>query len=396
MKLQHALCSIFLFLVGALSIVNSQSFSVRSDRIEYICPDTHELITITEDLESVKSIHLSRVDNYFAIHFPEKDSVTGQTLDYFFKLYTSKVPDEWLSFEEELRLVGLEDGDYTLMIMARNDLGQQSQNIIELEMDVPPPYWRTWWFLLCMVLLVLGIVSLWRSYEYRILKIKKDRDLKISNLEAHAYRAQMNPHFIFNALNGMQAAMVLHGEEKFNKYISSFSKLIRNTFEMSNLDKISLDDELDYIENYIDLQALRLEKAIQTTIHIDDEIEPETSYLPCMMLQPIVENAIVHGLVKKDGENKIDIHFTKLPYFLRCRISDNGIGRTASAEESEKYNKTHKSFATQIMKQRIDIFNYYNNYELSFNIEDLYDDKGKPSGTAVTLMIPLDFKSREK
>ena len=280
--------------------------------------------------------------------------------------------------------------------MARNDLGQQSQNIIELEMDVPPPYWRTWWFLLCMVLLVLGIVSLWRSYEYRILKIKKDRDLKISNLEAHAYRAQMNPHFIFNALNGMQAAMVLHGEEKFNKYISSFSKLIRNTFEMSNLDKISLDDELDYIENYIDLQALRLEKAIQTTIHIDDEIEPETSYLPCMMLQPIVENAIVHGLVKKDGENKIDIHFTKLPYFLRCRISDNGIGRTASAEESEKYNKTHKSFATQIMKQRIDIFNYYNNYELSFKIEDLYDDKGKPSGTAVTLMIPLDFKSREK
>ena len=107
MKLQHALCSIFLFLVGALSIVNAQSFSVQSDRIEYICPDTHELITITEDLESVKSIHLSRVDNYFAIRFPEKDSVTRHTLNYFFKLYTSKVPDDWLSFEEELRLVGL-------------------------------------------------------------------------------------------------------------------------------------------------------------------------------------------------------------------------------------------------------------------------------------------------
>ena len=140
MKLQHPLCSIFLFLVGALSIVNAQSFSVQSDRIEYICPDTHELITITEDLESVRSIYLSRVDNYFAIHFPENDSVTGQSLDYFFKLYTSKVPDEWLSFDEESRLVGLEDGDYNLMVMARNESGQQSQNIIELEMDVPPPY----------------------------------------------------------------------------------------------------------------------------------------------------------------------------------------------------------------------------------------------------------------
>lgn len=94
MKLQQGLSYIFLFFIGSLFIVKAQSFSVLSDRIEFICPDTHELITITEDLESVKSIHLSRVDNYFAIHFPEKDSVTGQTLDYFFKLYTSKVPDE--------------------------------------------------------------------------------------------------------------------------------------------------------------------------------------------------------------------------------------------------------------------------------------------------------------
>ena len=165
-----------------------------------------------------------------------------------------------------MRLVGLEDGDYTLLIMARSDSGQQSQNTLEIHMDVPPPYWRTWWFALCMIVLVLGIVLLWRSYEYRIFKIKKDRDLQISNLEAHAYRAQMNPHFIFNALNGMQAAMLLRGEEEFNKYITSFSKLIRNTFEMSNLDRLSLNDELDYIENYIALQALRLEKAIHTRL----------------------------------------------------------------------------------------------------------------------------------
>lgn len=376
--------------------VRAQTFTIVSDRIEYIDLETHKLITITENLGDFKSIELSRVDNYFAIHFPKNDASTSETLNYFFKLYTSKAPEEWLSFEEELRLVGLEDGDYTLLIMARSDAGQQSQNTLEIHMDVPPPYWRTWLFALFMIVLVLGIVLLWRSYEYRIFKIKKDRDLQISNLEAHAYRAQMNPHFIFNALNGMQAAMLLRGEKEFNKYITSFSKLIRNTFEMSNLDRLSLNDELDYIENYIALQALRLEKAIHTTITIDDNIEPDVTYLPCMMLQPIVENAIVHGLIKKEGENKIDIHFTKLPYFLKCRITDNGIGRKAAAKQSEKYKKTHKSFATQIMKQRIDIFNYYNKHELSFSIEDLYDDKGEPSGTAVSLMIPLDFKSREK
>ena len=393
---QRKLLTVFLFVTGMQLGVVAQTFSIRADRIEYIDPDTHNLISLTAELETIKMIELSRIDNYFAIHFPELDSSTGQSFNYFFKLYTSKVPDDWLSFEEELRLVGLEDGDYTLLIMARNDTGQQSQNTIQIHMDVPPPYWRTWWFFTSMLVLILGIVSLWRSYEYRIFKIKKDRDLQISNLEAHAYRAQMNPHFIFNALNGMQAAMLLHGEEEFNKYITSFSKLICNTFEMSNLDKLSLSDELDYIKNYIALQALRLEKSILTTIHIEDTIDPEATFLPCMMLQPIVENSIVHGLIKKEGENKIDIRFTKLEYFLKCRISDNGIGRKAAAAESEKYKKTHKSFATQIMKQRIDIFNYYNKYELSFSIEDLYDEKGNPAGTAVNLMIPLDFKSREK
>ena len=394
--LQRALLPLFLLVINVFSGVRAQTFSISVDRIEYIDPVTHQLETISENASEFKSIELSRVDNYFAIHFPENDDTQDLQLNYFFKLYTSKIPDQWIGFEDGLRLVGLKGGDYTLLIMAKASSGQQSENTLKFLMDVPPPYWRTWWFFSCIISLVLGIVLLWRSYEYRIFTIKKDRDLQISNLEAHAYRAQMNPHFIFNALNGMQAAMLLRGEEEFNKYITSFSKLIRNTFEMSSLDRLSLNDELDYIENYIALQALRLEKAIHTTITIDDNIEPDVTYLPCMMLQPIVENAIVHGLLKKEGENKIDIHFIKLPYFLKCRITDNGIGRKAAAKQSEKYKKTHKSFATQIMKQRIDIFNYYNKHELSFSIEDLHDDKGEPSGTAVSLMIPLDFKSREK
>jgi hypothetical protein len=186
MMLQRALLPIFLLVINVFSVVRAQTFTIASDRIEYIDPETHKLITIRENLGDFKSIKLSRVDNYFAIHFPKNDDSASETLNYFFKLYTSKVPDEWLAFEEELRLVGLEDGDYTLLIMARSDAGQQSQNTLEIHMDVPPPYWRTWWFALCMIVLVLGIVLLRSSYEYRIFKIKKDRDLQISNLEAHA------------------------------------------------------------------------------------------------------------------------------------------------------------------------------------------------------------------
>lgn len=95
-------------------------------------------------------------------------------------------------------------------------------------------------------------------------------------------------------------------------------------------------------------------------------------------------------------ENKIDIHFYHQIYFLKCRVIDNGIGRVEAKKQSEVYETTHKSFATKIMKERIDIFNYYNKRKLSFSIEDLYDEDGKATGTAVNLMVPLEFKSRTK
>jgi two-component system LytT family sensor kinase len=133
----------------------------------------------------------------------------------------------------------------------------------------------------------------------------------VSNLEAKAYRAQMNPHFIFNALNGMQSAMVLGGEEEFNKYITSFSKLLRNTIEMSSVDKISVVDEVAYITNYVNLQGHRLEEKIDLEFNIDPEIDQNEVYLPCMMLQPIVENSIVHGIVPKKGKGKIKIDLVR-------------------------------------------------------------------------------------
>lgn len=376
--------------------ISSQNFTIEPIRIEYINPDTHKLTTLTEGLCDIKAVELSRVDNYFDIFFTKHQDDDPDDINYFFKLYNESPSSNWFSFEDKLRLVGLDNGSYILQIIGKTNEGLQSENTIEILLEVPPPYWRTWRFFLLIGLVIVGIISLWRVYEYKVFKVQKDKDLEISNLEARAYRAQMNPHFIFNALNGMQAAMLLHGEEEFNKYISSFSKLIRDTIEMSSQDKLSLSDELQYIQNYIALQALRLEKPIHLTFHIDDKIIPEQVFLPCMMLQPIVENAIVHGLIPKEGENKIDIHFYHQIYFLKCRVIDNGIGRVEAKKQSEGYETTHKSFATKIMKERIDIFNHYNKRELSFSIKDLYDEDGKANGTAVNLMVPLEFKSRIK
>ena len=198
------------------------------------------------------------------------------------------------------------------------------------------------------------------SLESKLLEERRDRNLEVSNLEARAYRAQMNPHFIFNALNGMQSAMVLGGEKGFNKYMASFSRLIRDTIEMSSVDKVTVADELSYIKNYVELQGHRLDHNINLEIIVDPKIVQKAVYLPCMMLQPIVENAI---------------------------------GREAAVAQKEGYAK-YKSHATQIMRDRIDIFNYYNKRKLSFEMIDLHNDDGTPSGTKVVLHTPLDLKTR--
>ena len=229
------------------------------------------------------------------------------------------------------------------------------------------------------------------SLESKLLEERRDRNLEVSNLEGKAYRAQMNPHFIFNALNGMQSAMVLGGEKEFNSYISSFSKLIRDTFDMSNEDKITVADELKYIKNYVKLQDHRLDQKINLEIYVDPKIARNSVYLPCMMLQPIVENAIVHGIIPKQDAGEIKIELALDHEMMRICVTDNGIGRKAAAAQKERY-ADYKSHATQIMRDRIDIFNYYNERKLAFDIKYLYEDDGAASGTSVTLYVPLEFR----
>ena len=165
---------------------------------------------------------------------------------------------------------------------------------------------------------------------------------------------------------------------------------------MSNVERITLEEELSYLTNYVELQSLSLEKDIFFNVTLDENINPKFVFLPCMMLQPIVENSIVHGLSEVKSKNIITINFSRTKIFLICKINDNGIGRKAAEKKKTRYKKSHKSFATKIMKERINIFNYYNKYRLEFSIEDLEDDKGDAIGTSVTLKIPFDFKFREK
>lgn len=381
--------SFFLVAVSQTLVASPQeSFTIKLNKLEHIDSKTNKIKVLHGD-NDLSNILLPSGYNHVFVEMENDDSI-----QYYYKVTTQSRVYDWKKTAHDFNIIGISRGSHQICIRGMRD-GVFSSNMIEFNVFVSVPFYLRWWFISLIILVVVGIFYLFLVLEAKLVKERRDRNLQVSNLEAKAYRAQMNPHFIFNALNGMQSAMILGGEREFNKYITSFSKLIRDTFVMSSVDKISVADEVAYITNYIQLQGHRLEEKIELEFTVDSNINQNEVYLPCMMLHPIVENSIVHGIIPKKGKGIIKIDLTQEDELLKVSVTDNGIGRKAAAKQKEKY-ATHKSFATQIMRDRINIFNYYNDHKLAFSIEDLYHEGGSPAGTKVILYVPLDFKTRHK
>ncbi len=227
---------------------------------------------------------------------------------------------------------------------------------------------------------------------------KKDKEaemlrLQASGLQLKALRAQMNPHFVFNALNSVQHFITSNDATQAAKYLAQFAHLMRQSLEYSELEYISLEKEIDFIRNYLAInEKLRFENKLRYEIEVDEDIEEDILGVPSLIIQPYVENAIEHGIrSKKDG--LIRIHFSLLDeQMVRCTIEDNGVGRRqAQLQRDLNPNlKRHRSLGTKITQDRLDILLRTNNRdENPVLITDLFDADGQPSGTRVDVMIPV-------
>lgn len=219
----------------------------------------------------------------------------------------------------------------------------------------------------------------------------KDANFKrqLSELEMKALQAQINPHFIFNCMNSINQ-MILEGDNgNASKYLTKFSKLIRLVLENAEDTEVSLKDELAMLEAYIQLEALRFEGEIQYQIRIKEDIDPENTYLPSMVLQPFVENAIWHGLMpKKDmGNGLITISIEQHQDQLVCLIEDNGIGREKALELQQKSVWKSKSLGLKITEERLKLLSKELQKKL-IRFTDLKDAMGRALGTRVEVNIP--------
>ncbi len=248
------------------------------------------------------------------------------------------------------------------------------------------------WFLVGISILLL-LVTLVSFLFYRQNKMKSEREkLRLEQesiqLEQKLLRTQMNPHFIANALAAIQGNIYKQDKEKSVTYLSKFAKLMRFILESSREKEVLLEKEIVSLSNYLDLQKLLLEDKLSFEIHVSSELNPEDYKIPPMLIQPFVENAIVHGIELKNEPGKVELKFEKEKESLKVTVTDDGIGRAKVNEIYEKRKSSHLSFSTNITNERIDKMNTELRGNISSMISDVHTN-GEVSGTRVELLLPL-------
>lgn len=330
--------------------------------------------------------------DFFAINFSNPDAVKYQwKLEGFDK--------DWcpVSAQHTFSYPNLSSGEYTFMVKACNEDGIWNQQPILIKFRILPPFWLRWWFIVISVLVVGGAVFLLFKKRIQIIKTKAAEEQKktqmekeMLELEQKALRLQMNPHFIFNALNSIQSQIGTNNEQSARYYLAKFSRLMRQILDNSQQTTITLEEEVNTLENYLLIEKFCSGDKFDYKIIIDAKIEKDFVKIPPMILQPFVENSIKHGLKHINGKRGlIEISFFENNNVLECSILDNGIGRVKASEINKNSKETyHKSTALFVTQERLDLLKEDKNIR-SLEIIDLYDKNNEAEGTKVIIRIPL-------
>ncbi|MBK7967118.1 MAG: histidine kinase [Bacteroidetes bacterium] len=238
-----------------------------------------------------------------------------------------------------------------------------------------------------LTLFLLGILFNQYRQSQRRKAEAETRDLQhqLSEMKIEALRAQMNPHFIFNALNSVNRYIIRSDVETASEYLVKFSKLMRLVLENSKSSLVSLHNEIEALRLYIELEQLRFDNKFSFTININESIDKDTTSIPPLILQPYVENAIWHGLMNKSSSGKVDITINKIGHNqLKCIIQDDGIGRKKANQFKSETLGSQRSFGTEITKERIKLLN---GSDQNFKIIDLIDENSQPLGTRIEIIL---------
>lgn len=302
---------------------------------------------------------------------------------------------DWSSFSSDRKAVfsNIPPGHYTLKVQLMNLNNPEAVSTLEYPFTILTPWYMTWWFYLALTIFIICSVSFY--VRNRIRKVKTTEKLKtkiaqeMAELEMRALQSQMNPHFTFNALNAIQCYILIQDTDKALAYLDDFSVLIRRTLENISKKFIQLTEELDYINRYVNLERARFNDKFDKSILISHKIDVNQVLIPPMILQPYIENAIIHGLNHIPSGGKLDISFDLVNECLYCKIEDNGVGRKKSGEINYDRVKKHQSKGTSITADRVQLLNEPKSEKYKVVITDLLDGDGIGNGTRVEITLPI-------
>lgn len=343
-------------------------------------------INVLEQTETI----LSHDQNAIKFHFDFRNIEQKNETRILYKLVG--LNNDWIEIsanENNVHFLSLPPGEYTFKMKTvyRNVESEERT----FPFTIRPPFWETGWFFTLCVLLIVGVTFLIFYLRYRSLRKKKETELQhrkmhLDILEAKlgTIRSQMNPHFIFNALNSIQALVLEENVSQSYDYIEMFGSLVRKTLNYSETDFIDLQDEINFLEIYLKLESLRFKKDFDYTITNDVE---DHVLVPTLLVQPFLENAIHHGLLHKKGKKTLQVRFFEHKDTINCTVNDNGVGRAASKLINAKRLQA-ESFSLKAIKSRMSLMNQQEGKGFGYAIEDLFDDDGNAAGTRITIHFP--------
>ena len=336
------------------------------------------------------SLRKDQRDITFQYVLPNPLDPAAVTYQYMLEGYDK----DWITTDQRrVRYPQLPGGSFHFMVRAKEGNQQSWTSTTILALDIPKRLLEFWWFWAVLGSLFLTMAYL--LYRFLVSRAKKTERLKadfehqVSEIQMQALRAQMNPHFLFNSLNSIKYFAISKSKDETAAYLSKFSLLVRAILNNSKSRTISLKDELDALQLYIEIEHLRLDGKFDYQIDIDSGIHIKQAQIPPMILQPYVENAIWHGLMHKDGRGKLLVQVKDMGHQIQCIIEDNGIGRVKSSEFRGKQTDHKKSVGMQITSDRIALINKIYHIDTQVHVIDLMDEKGMATGTRVVINVPL-------
>ncbi|GJM33138.1 MAG: histidine kinase [Saprospiraceae bacterium] len=325
-------------------------------------------------------------ENNFQFHFLTLNYKLAGRINYRYRLEES---EKWnYTTNTSVNFPRLSPGEYAFEIQAQNEDGRWGIPLL-LEFRILSPYWYNWIFWLGLVLILLFLM-VW-LYRKRILQLKHEAAIEreMNLLKQSALQAQMNPHFVFNCLNAIQEFIASDEKTKAAHYLSRFAQLVRATLHLSMEPLISLEEEVGILENYLELEKIRFKNRFDYHIKIAAEIQAFETMIPPLLLQPYIENAIIHGLVEKEKVGLIDIDYSQEGNCLLMEVRDNGLGIFHSQRNKQNTAPLHKSVGMSISRKRLTLLSN-KNHPGSIHIKELKDQDGKVMGTLVRLRLDLN------